>query len=47
MVIPLGGALFALVHYKALLFAVSQFPSYLFPSIVDDPHIPLNYIIYI
>ncbi len=36
---PLGGALFALAHFKALHFIVSHFSSCLFPSIVDDTHI--------
>jgi hypothetical protein len=34
----LGGALFSLVHLKALYFATSHFPSCLFPSIIDDIH---------
>jgi hypothetical protein len=36
---PLGGALFTLVHFKALRSIVSNFSSYLFPSIVHDTHI--------
>jgi hypothetical protein len=36
---PLGGALFALAHFKALRSTTSHFPSYLFPSIVDVTHI--------
>jgi hypothetical protein len=43
---PLGGALFALVHFKIICF--SHFPSCLFPFIAYDNHIispPLNYII--
>jgi len=36
---PLGGALFALVHFRALCSIVSHFPSCLFPFIVDDIHI--------
>jgi hypothetical protein len=36
---PLGGALFALTHFRALSSIVSCFPSYLFSSIVDDTHI--------
>jgi hypothetical protein len=35
---PLGGALFALAHFKALHFIVSYFPSCLFPSITNDIH---------
>jgi len=35
----LGGALFALAHFKALHFTVNHFSSCLFPSIVDDTHI--------
>ncbi len=34
---PLGGALFALAHFKALCF--NHFPSCLSPSIADDNHI--------
>ncbi len=43
---PLGGALFALVHFKTLHFKTSCFLSYLFPSIVDGIHIigPLSII---
>jgi hypothetical protein len=36
---PLGGALFALTHLKALRSKTNHFPSYLFPSITDDIHI--------
>jgi hypothetical protein len=35
----LGGALFTLVHFRALRSTTSHFPSCLFPSIVDDIHI--------
>jgi len=35
----LGGALFALVHLRALHSTVSHFPSCLFPSIINDTHI--------
>jgi hypothetical protein len=35
----LGGALFALVQFRALHSTTSNFPSCLFPSIVDDIHI--------
>jgi len=43
---PLGGALFVLVHLKALHSTFNHFPSYLFPSIIDDIHIidPLSII---
>jgi hypothetical protein len=36
---PLGGALFALVHFRVLCSIASHFPSCLFPSITDDIHI--------
>jgi hypothetical protein len=36
---PLGRALFALTHFKALRFIASDFPSCLFLSIIDDIHI--------
>jgi hypothetical protein len=36
---PLGGALCALTHFKALHFITNHFPSCLFPSIADDIHI--------
>jgi hypothetical protein len=36
---PLRKALFALTHFKALCFTTNHFPSYLFPSIMDDTHI--------
>jgi hypothetical protein len=35
----LGGALFALAHFKTLRFIVNRFPSSLFPSIINDTHI--------
>jgi len=35
----LGGALFALAHFKGLRFTTSHFPSCLFPSIIDNIHI--------
>jgi len=43
---PLGGALFALIDLKKLYFTFNHFPSYLFPSIIDDIHIidPLSII---
>jgi hypothetical protein len=43
---PLGGALFASTHFKALHFITSQFPFCLFPSIANDTHIivPLSII---
>ncbi len=36
---PLGGALFALTHPRALKFTTSHFPSCLFPYIANDTHI--------
>ncbi len=36
---PLGRAQFILVHFKALNFTTSQFPSCLFSFIIDDTHI--------
>jgi hypothetical protein len=36
---PLGVALFALAHFRALRFIISHFPSCLFPSILNDTHI--------
>jgi len=36
---PLGGALFALVHFRALCFTINHFPFCLFPSITNDIHI--------
>jgi len=33
------GALFALTHFKILLFTTNHFPSYLFPSIINDIYI--------
>jgi hypothetical protein len=35
----LRGALFALAHLRALRSTTSHFPSYLFPSIIDNIHI--------
>jgi hypothetical protein len=35
----LGGALFALIHFKTPHYIANRFPSYLFPFIVDDSHI--------
>jgi hypothetical protein len=35
----LGGALFALTHFRALSFTARHFPSCLFPSIADDIYI--------
>jgi hypothetical protein len=35
----LWGALFVLTHFRALRSIASHFPSFLFPSIVDDTHI--------
>ncbi len=45
---PLGGVLFALIHFRTLCFITNHFPSCLCPSITDDIHIispPLNCII--
>jgi len=36
---PLGGALFALAHFRALRSTTSFFPSRLVPSIANDTHI--------
>jgi hypothetical protein len=36
---PLDGLLFALTHFHAFHNLVMHFPSYLFPSIIDDTHI--------
>jgi len=36
---PLGGALFILTHFRALCSIANRFPSYVFPSIIDDTHI--------
>jgi len=36
---PLGGALFALAHLKALRSTTNHFPYCLFPSIANDIHI--------
>jgi len=36
---PLGGALFALIHLRALKFTTSHFPFCLFPCIANDTHI--------
>jgi hypothetical protein len=36
---PLGGSLFVLAHFRVLCFTASHFPSYLFPSIVNNTHI--------
>jgi hypothetical protein len=46
--VPLGGALFALVQFRALCFTSSHFLSFLFPFITNDIHIispPFNCII--
>jgi len=42
---PLGAALFALTHFKALR-SLNHFPSFIFPSITNDIHIigPLSII---
>jgi hypothetical protein len=46
---PLRGALFALIHFKALCFIVNHFPFCLFLFIVDDIHIigPLSIVPFI
>jgi hypothetical protein len=36
---PLGRALFELTHFRALRSIANDFPSCLFPSIVNDTHI--------
>jgi hypothetical protein len=36
---PLGEALFTLAHFRALHSTTNHFPSYLFPSIINDTHI--------
>ncbi|KAL2653691.1 hypothetical protein R1flu_021819 [Riccia fluitans] len=36
---PLGGALFALAHLRALRIVASEHPLCLFPSLADDTHI--------
>jgi hypothetical protein len=36
---PLGGLLFALAHYQALLKTTVQAPNCVFPSLVGDTHI--------
>ncbi len=43
----LGGPLFALAHYQALLKTIVWGPNYVFPSLADDTHImrPLSEII--
>jgi hypothetical protein len=35
----LGGGIFVLAHFKALHSIANHFPSYMFPSIIDDTHI--------
>ncbi len=35
----LGVVLFALAHFRALYFTTINFPSCLFPSIIDETHI--------
>ncbi len=41
---PLGGPLFVLAHYRALLETIMWDFSYIFPSLVDNTHImgPMN-----
>ncbi len=36
---PLGGLLFTLAHYWALLETIAWAPNYVFPSLIDDTHI--------
>jgi hypothetical protein len=36
---PLGGPLFAMAHYWALLKTIVQAPNYVFPSLADNTHI--------
>ncbi len=45
---PLGGLLFALAHYRALLETIAWASNYIFPSLMGDTHImgPLNEIIH-
>ncbi len=45
---PLGKALFALAHFKALHSIASHFPSCLFSSVANDTHIvgPLSIVSY-
>jgi hypothetical protein len=46
---PLGGPLFILPHYQALLKTIMWAPSFIFPSLIDNIHImgPMNEIIHI
>jgi hypothetical protein len=46
---PLGGALFALAHFKGLHSIINHFPSCLFPSISYDIHMkgPLSIISFV
>jgi hypothetical protein len=47
-VTPLGGILFILVHYRALLETIMWAPVWVFPSLTNDTHIvgPLSEITY-
>jgi hypothetical protein len=36
---PLGGSLFALAYYQALLKTITQVPNCVFPSLANDTHI--------
>jgi hypothetical protein len=36
---PLGGPLFVLAHYRALLDTIMRAPNCVYPSLVDDIHI--------
>jgi hypothetical protein len=42
----LGGALFSLVHLKALHYTINHFPCRLFPSIANDIHITTLFPLY-
>jgi hypothetical protein len=44
---PLGGFLFVLAHYRALLKTITQAPSCVFPSLANDTHMmgPMSKII--
>ncbi len=45
---PLGGPLFALAHYQALLKTITQAPNYVFPFLASDTHIvgPMNEVVF-
>jgi hypothetical protein len=42
----LGGALFALTHFRAFHFITNHFPFYLFSSITNDIHIKVFFQLY-